>query len=168
MITAILTFFVLFFFLKNKEGYTDSYINGAIESLKKTSGNIEKTVLNIKDLTNTNNSGSSPLKIDVLEAIEQVSESLKTNKEMDPDISTNIELQKQKLNEIQNNIIKINNKLKEVLDPVFVSVIRMNETKPVSVPLLTALNFVSTDITTINNYLQAIPDKKPDKKSDKK
>jgi hypothetical protein len=69
MITAILTFFVLFFFLKNKEGYTDSYINGAIESLKKTSGNIEKTVLNIKDLTNTNNSGSSPLKIDVLEAI---------------------------------------------------------------------------------------------------
>ena len=40
----------------------------------------------------------------------------------------------------------------------------MNETKPVSVPLLTALNFVSTDITTINNYLQEIPDKKPDKK----
>jgi hypothetical protein len=163
MITAILTFFVLFFFLKNKEGYTDSYINGAIESLKKTSGNIEKTVLNIKDLTNTNNSGSSPLKIDVLEAIEQVGESLK-NKEIDPEISTNIELQKQNLNAIQDNIIKINKKLKEVLDPVFVTVIRMNETKPVSVPLLTALNFVSTDITTINNYLQAIPDKKPDKK----
>jgi hypothetical protein len=159
MITAILTFFVLFFFLKNQEGYTDSFINGAIESLKKTTGNIEKTILNIKDLTNTNNSGSTPLKIDVLEALEQINESLK-NKEMDPDITTKIELQIQKLNGIQDNVIKINNKLKEVLDPVFVTVIRMNETKPVTVPLMTALNFVSVDIASINSYLQAIPDKK--------
>jgi len=161
MIAAILTFFVLFF-LKNKEGYTDSYINTTVEKLKKTSGNIDKTINNIKDLTNTNNTSSS-LKIDVLDALEQINESLKVNGGIDPDILTKIELYKNNLTDIQDNIMKINKKSKEALDAAYVPIVRLNETKPIMVPLLTALDFVSADISTIKNLLQTIPDKKRDK-----
>lgn len=162
MITAILIFFVLFF-LKNKEGYTDSYINTTVERLKKTSGNIDKTIINIKDLTNTNNTSSSTLKIDVLEALEQINEGLKVNRDIDPDILTKIEVYKNNLNVVQDNVMNINKKSREALDAVYVPVVRLNETKPVMVPLLTALNFVSADITSINKLLQSIPDKKIDK-----
>ena len=161
IITAILTFFVLLFFVKNKEGYTDSYINSGIESLKKTNENISKTVITIKNFTGTN-VGSTEVKIDVLDALEQLNESLKVNSTTTPissEILTKIELQKNNLNGVQDNFIKINKKLKEVLAPVYVSIIRLNEIKPKMVPLLTALNIVSEDITTINNNLQTLPDK---------
>ena len=159
LITAILTFFVLLFFLKNQEGYTDSYINATIDSLKKTNENISKTVTNIKNLTSTN-TGSTEIKIDVLDALEQINECLKINTSLGSDTSSKIELQKTNLNGIQENIININKKFKEVLDPLYVSIIRLNDDKPIMVPLLTALNFVSEDILTINNNLQTLPDKK--------
>jgi len=161
MITAILTFFVLFF-LNIKEGYTDSYVNATVEKLKKTSGNIDKTINNIKDLTNTNNTSSS-LKIDVLDALEQINEGLKVNGGIDPDILTKIESYKNNLTDVQDNIMNINKKSKEALDSVYIPVVRLNETKPIMVPLLTALKFVSDDISTIKNLLQTIPDKKRDK-----
>ena len=161
MITAILTFFVLFF-LNIKEGYTDSYVNATVEKLKKTSGNIDKTINNIKDLTNTNNTSSS-LKIDVLDALEQINEGLKVNGGIDPDILTKIETYKNNLTDVQDNIMNINKKSKEALDATYIPVVRLNETKPIMVPLLTALNFVSADISTIKNLLQTIPDKKKDK-----
>jgi hypothetical protein len=91
IITAILTFFVLLFFVKNKEGYTDSYINSGIESLKKTNENISKTVITIKNFTGTN-VGSTEVKIDVLDALEQLNESLKVNSTTTP-ISSEILIQ---------------------------------------------------------------------------
>ena len=156
IITAILTFFVLFF-VKNKEGYTDSFVNTAIENLKKTMDNITTTVTNIKNLSGTN-VGSSEVKIDVLDSIEQITESLKVNTTMPPSASTMLGIQKTNLTGIQDNIIKINKKLKDVLESASVSIIRLNETKPVMVPILTAINFVSEDIKIVNDKLQAIPD----------
>jgi hypothetical protein len=156
IITAILTFFVLFF-VKNKEGYTDSFVNMAIENLKKTMDNITTTVTNIKNLSGTN-VGSSEVKIDVLDSIEQITESLKVNTTMPPSASTMLGVQKTNLTGIQDNVIKINKKLKEVLESANVSIIRLNETKPVMVPILTAINFVSEDIKIVNDKLQAIPD----------
>ena len=156
IITAILTFFVLFF-VKNKEGYTDSFVNTAIENLKKTMDNITTTVTNIKNLSGTN-VGSSEVKIDVLDSIEQITESLKVNTTMPPSASTMLGVQKTNLTGIQDNVIKINKKLKDVLESANVSIIRLNETKPVMVPILTAINFVSEDIKIVNDKLQAIPD----------
>ena len=156
IITAILTFFVLFF-VKNKEGYTDSFVNTAIENLKKTMDNITTTVTNIKNLSGTN-VGSSEVKIDVLDSIEQITESLKVNTTMPPSASTMLGVQKTNLTGIQDNVIKINKKLKDVLESASVSIIRLNETKPVMVPILTAINFVSEDIKIVNDKLQAIPD----------
>lgn len=161
IITAILTFFVLFF-VKNKEGYTDSFVNMAIENLKKTMDNITTTVTNIKNLSGTN-VGSSEVKIDVLDSIEQITESLKVNTTMPPSASTMLGVQKTNLTGIQDNVIKINKKLKEVLESANVSIIRLNETKPVMVPILTAINFVSEDIKIVNDKLQAIPDVDVDK-----
>ena len=161
ILTAILTFFVLFF-VKNKEGYTDSFVNTAIDNLKKTMDNITTTVTNIKNLSGTN-VGSSEVKIDVLEPIEQITESLKVNTTMPPTASTMLDLQKTNLTGIQDNVIKINKKLKEVLESANVSIIRLNETKPVMVPILTAINFVSEDIKIVNDKLQAIPDVDVDK-----
>jgi hypothetical protein len=156
IITAILTFFVLFF-VKNKEGYTDSFVNTAIDNLKKTMDNITTTVTNIKNLSGTN-VGSSEVKIDVLDSIEQITESLKVNTTMPPSASTMLGVQKTNLTGIQDNVIKINKKLKDVLESASVSIIRLNETKPVMVPILTAINFVSEDIKIVNDKLQAIPD----------
>ena len=156
IITAILTFFVLFF-VKNKEGYTDSFVNTAIDNLKKTMDNITTTVTNIKNLSGTN-VGSSEVKIDVLDSIEQITESLKVNTTMPPSASTMLGVQKTNLTGIQDNVIKINKKLKDVLESANVSIIRLNETKPVMVPILTAINFVSEDIKIVNDKLQAIPD----------
>ena len=156
IITAILTFFVLFF-VKNKEGYTDSFVNAAIDNLKKTMDNITTTVTNIKNLSGTN-VGSSEVKIDVLDSIEQITESLKVNTTMPPSASTMLGVQKTNLTGIQDNVIKINKKLKDVLESASVSIIRLNETKPVMVPILTAINFVSEDIKIVNDKLQAIPD----------
>ena len=161
IITAILTFFVLFF-VKNKEGYTDSFVNTAIDNLKKTMDNITTTVTNIKNLSGTN-VGSSEVKIDVLDSIEQITESLKVNTTMPPSASTMLGVQKTNLTGIQDNIIKINKKLKDVLESANVSIIRLNETKPVMVPILTAINFVSEDIKIVNDKLQAIPDVDVDK-----
>jgi len=158
IITAILTFFVLLFFLKNQEGYTDSYINATIESLKKTNENITKTVTNIKDLTGLN-TGNSAVNIDVLIALEQMQSGIESYKSPNSITLKAIELEKDNINVIQNNVVEINKKLKEVLDPVYVSIVRLKETRPVMVPLLTALNYLSDDITTINNKLQTIPDK---------
>ena len=158
ILTAILTFFVLFFFVKNKEGYTDSFVNAAIDSLKKTSNNITTTVTNIKNLSGTI-VGSGEVKIDVLEPIEQITESLKVNTTMPPTASTMLDLQKTNLTGIQDNIIKIHKKLKEVLESANVSIIRLNETNSVMVPLLSAINFVSEDIKIVNDKLQTIPDK---------
>lgn len=157
IITAILTFFVLFF-VKNKEGYTDSFVNTAIDNLKKTMDNIATTVTNIKNLSGTN-VGSSEVKIDVLDSIEQITESLKVNTTMPPTASTMLDLQKTNLTGIQDNIIKIHKKLKEVLESANVSIIRLNETNSVMVPLLSAINFVSEDIKIVNDKLQTIPDK---------
>jgi hypothetical protein len=157
MITAIMTFFILLFFLKKREGYTDNYINGAIESLKKTNANIDKTIININDLKGTNI--NKPLKIDVLDALEQINECVKTKPNLNPETITALDKQKDMLVTVQDNVIKINKKLKEVLDTVYVSIIRMNDTKPVTVPLIVALNFLSEDITGINDKLQTIPDK---------
>ena len=109
-------------------------------------------MITIKNFTGTN-VGSTEVKIDVLDALEQLNESLKVNSTTTPissEILTKIELQKNNLNGVQDNVIKINKKLKEVLAPVYVSIIRLNEIKPKMVPLLTALNIVSEDITTIN------------------
>ena len=161
IITAILTFFVLFF-VRNKEGYTDSYVNSAIDNLKKTIDNITTTVTNIKNLSGTN-VGSSEVKIDVLDSIEQITESLKVNTTMPPSASTMLGVQKTNLTGIQDNVIKINKKLKDVLESANVSIIRLNETKPVMVPILTAINFVSEDIKIVNDKLQAIPDVDVDK-----
>ena len=161
IITAILTFFVLFF-VRNKEGYTDSYVNSAIDNLKKTIDNITTTVTNIKNLSGTN-VGSSEVKIDVLDSIEQITESLKVNTTMPPSASTMLGVQKTNLTGIQDNVIKINKKLKDVLESASVSIIRLNETKPVMVPILTAINFVSEDIKIVNDKLQAIPDVDVDK-----
>lgn len=156
IITAILTFFVLFF-VKNKEGYTDSFVNAAIDNLKKTMDNITTTVTNIKNLSGTN-VGNSEVKIDVLDSIEQITESLKVNTTMPPSASTMLGIQKTNLTGIQDNVIKINKKLKDVLESANVSIIRLNETKPVMVPILTAINFVSEDIKIVNDKLQTIPD----------
>lgn len=161
IITAILTFFVLFF-VKNKEGYTDSFVNTAIDNLKKTMDNIATTVTNIKNLSGTN-VGSSEVKIDVLDSIEQITESLKVNTTMPPSASTMLGVQKTNLTGIQDNVIKINKKLKDVLESANVSIIRLNETKPVMVPILTAINFVSEDIKIVNDKLQSIPDADVDK-----
>lgn len=161
IITAILTFFVLFF-VKNKEGYTDSYVNTAIDNLKKTIDNISTTVTNIKNLSGTN-VGSSEIKMDVLDSIEQITESLKVNTTMPPTASTELDLQKTNLTSIQDNIIRINKKLKEVLESANVPIIRLNEKKPVMVPILTAINFISEDIKSVNYKLQSIPDVEKDK-----
>jgi len=161
IITAILTFFVLFF-VRNKEGYTDSYVNSAIDNLKKTIDNISTIVINIKNLSGTA-VGSNEVKMDVLDSIEQITESLKVNTTMPPTASTELDLQKTNLTSIQDNIIRINKKLKEVLESANVPIIRLNEKKPVMVPLLTAINFISEDIKSVNYKLQAIPDVEKDK-----
>ena len=161
IITAILTFFVLFF-VRNKEGYTDSYVNTAIDNLKKTIDNISTIVINIKNLSGTA-VGSNEVKMDVLDSIEQITESLKVNTTMPPTASTELDLQKTNLTSIQDNIIRINKKLKEVLESANVPIIRLNERKPVMVPILTAINFISEDIKSVNYKLQAIPDVEKDK-----
>jgi hypothetical protein len=161
IITAILTFFVLFF-VRNKEGYTDAYVNTAIDNLKKTMDNISTIVNNIKNLSGTT-VGSNEVKMDVLDSIEQITESLKVNTTMPPTASTELDLQKTNLTSIQDNIIRINKKLKEVLESANVPIIRLNEKKPVMVPLLTAINFISEDIKSVNYKLQAIPDVEKDK-----
>jgi hypothetical protein len=161
IITAILTFFVLFF-VRNKEGYTDSYVNTAIDNLKKTIDNISTIVINIKNLSGTA-VGSNEVKMDVLDSIEQITESLKVNTTMPPTASTELDLQKTNLTSIQDNIIRINKKLKEVLESANVPIIRLNEKKPVMVPILTAINFISEDIKSVNYKLQAIPDVEKDK-----
>jgi hypothetical protein len=161
IITAILTFFVLFF-VRNKEGYTDSYVNSAIDNLKKTIDNISTIVINIKNLSGTA-VGSNEVKMDVLDSIEQITESLKVNTTMPPTASTELDLQKTNLTSIQDNIIRINKKLKEVLESANVPIIRLNEKKPVMVPILTAINFISEDIKSVNYKLQAIPDVEKDK-----
>jgi len=161
IITAILTFFVLFF-VRNKEGYTDSYVNSAIDNLKKTIDNISTIVINIKNLSGTA-VGSNEVKMDVLDSIEQITESLKVNTTMPPSASTELDLQKTNLTSIQDNVIRINKKLKEVLESANVPIIRLNEKKPVMVPILTAINFISEDIKSVNYKLQAIPDVEKDK-----
>jgi hypothetical protein len=160
LIAAIMTFFILLYILNIREGYTDSHINNTIESINATIGNVTKTLTNIKDLTGTNTGTTTT--IDVMDALEKIQSGLDSEsyKNLDEVSLTSINLQKTYLLVVQNNIVNIRNKLKDVLGTINVSIIPMNSNRQQGVPLIDAIKGVSDDLNIISSNLNKIPDKK--------
>ena len=162
LIAAIMTFFILLYVLNIKEGYTDSYVNSTLESIKLVKGNVEKTLNNIKDLTGTNTGTTTT--IDLMSTIEEIQSGLDSDsyKKINDVTRNSIINQKNNLLSIQNNILSIRKKLKDVLDSVNVSIVPLNSTNQQTIPLLDAIKSITNDLNDITNYLNKIPDKSPD------
>jgi hypothetical protein len=162
LIAAIMTFFILLYVLNIKEGYTDSYVNSTLESIKLVKGNVEKTLNNIKDLTGTNTGTTTT--IDLMSTIEEIQSGLDSDsyKKINDVTRNSIINQKNNLLSIQNNVLSIRKKLKDVLDSVNVSIVPLNSTNQQTIPLLDAIKSITNDLNDITDYLNKIPDKSPD------
>ena len=112
LIVAILTFFILFYALNRREGYTDTNINNTIEEINRVKENVNKTLTNVKDLTGTNTGTTTT--IDVMTSIEQLQTGIdsKPYENLDSYTLTYIKNQKERLLVIQNNIVSIRKKIK--------------------------------------------------------
>jgi hypothetical protein len=49
LIVAIMTFFILFYALNRREGYTDTNINNTIEEINRVKENVNKTLINLNN-----------------------------------------------------------------------------------------------------------------------
>jgi hypothetical protein len=156
LIAAIMTFFILLYVLNIREGYTDSYINSTIESITEVKGNIGKNLNNIKDLTGTN-TGTS-VTIDLMSSLEQIQTGITSYKDMNAVTLTAINNEKNNLVAIQNNIVNIRKKLKEVLESVNVSIIPLNSRNQTTLSLVEAMNRITVDLNTVSANLNKIPD----------
>lgn len=160
ILTAIMTFFILLYFLNTKEGYTDSYINKSIENIEKTKGNVNKTIDNIKILIGKNKDNSYT--IDIMGVLDPIYNGITSYKKLKTPMNQNIlnEIEKQKgyLNTIQNNIGQINLNIKDAIESINVSTTGLNDSIPMTIPLLDALNNLLNDLNTVNNNLKQIPD----------
>jgi len=158
LIAAIMTFFILLYVLNTREGYTDTYLNNTLESIALVKGNVTKTINNIKDLTGTNTGTTST--IDLMSSLEQIQTGLgsESYKNLNAVSLTSINNQKTNLLAIQNNVVSIRNKLKDVLGSVNVSIIPLNTTTQRSVSLMEALNGITEDLNVVTENLNKIPD----------
>lgn len=160
LIAAIMTFFILLYVLNIREGYTDSYVNKTIESISKAKDNVVKTLENIKDLTGTNTNAKTN-SIDILDSLEQIQAGLDSEsyKKLDGVPLNAITREKESLVNIQNNVIKIKEKIKELLYSANVTVFPLYEENPSTIPLLTAINNITNDLNIVSNNLNKIPNK---------
>ena len=156
LIAAIMTFFILLYVLNIREGYTDSYINSTIESITVVKGNIGKNLINIKDLTGTNTGTSAT--IDLMSSLEQIQTGITSYKDMNAVTLTAINNEKNNLVAIQNNIVNVRKKLKEVLESVNVSIIPLNSSNQTTLSLVEAMNRITVDLNTVSANLNKIPD----------
>ena len=154
-------FFILLYFLKIKEGYTDSFTGKTVDSINKTKENVIKTIDIIKDLSGKN--VNSKISINLQEALGSgtIQDGLETDKykKLNPNTLSTIENQRTNINSIQYNINQINDKMKDMIETTSVSIIPLNDTKPVKTSLSVALDNLLDDLNTISKNLKQIPDK---------
>jgi hypothetical protein len=156
LIAAIMTFFILLYVLNIREGYTDSYINSTVDSIKTVKGNIEKNLINIKDLIGTNTGNSNT--IDLMNSIGEIQSGISTYKDLNSVSLAAINKEYNNMLVIQNNIISIRKKLKGVLESVNVSIIPLNSTNQVTLSLVDAMNHIKEDLNAVSTNLNQIPD----------
>ena len=161
LIVAILTFFILFYALNRREGYTDTNINNTIEEINRVKENVNKTLTNVKDLTGTNTGTTTT--IDVMTSIEQLQTGIdsKPYENLDSYTLTYIKNQKERLLVIQNNIVSIRKKIKDVIDSTNVTVIPLDSSTQQSLSFVEAIKIIKDELNIITDSLNKIPDKAP-------